>query len=147
MKTISHTKRAMPAKWRSAMNSPSEKKRRSALMRKINLTHISVKLCKLCTTPFEGRMRQTMCSKKCVLDAALLRKYGITSSTREKLKEQQKNRCAICDRVKPLVIDHCHITGRVRGLLCRVCNSSLYFFENPEILNRGLIYTTNEIKK
>ena len=40
---------------------------------------------------------------------------------------EQDNRCAICGAMpkKPLFVDHCHVTGKVRGLLCVSCNTAL----------------------
>jgi len=40
------------------------------------------------------------------------------------MKEVQKGRCLICTKIptKQLVVDHCHTTGKVRGLLCDKCN-------------------------
>lgn len=37
--------------------------------------------------------------------------------------------CAVCDRETVLVVDHCHTSGRVRGLLCHRCNTSLGWLE------------------
>lgn len=56
----------------------------------------------------------------------------------------QGGRCAICRRVvasKFLRVDHCHVTGVIRGLLCQRCNPGLGFFqEDPDLLNRALEY-------
>jgi len=72
---------------------------------------------------------------------ALLRvykKYGISEIDFEKLLQQQAGVCALClqperrnvrGRVTRLAVDHCHQTGRVRGLLCSHCNSKLTMFE------------------
>lgn len=49
-------------------------------------------------------------------------KYGMTLEQRDALAEAQGHKCLICTEEKPLVVDHCHGTGRVRGLLCHQCN-------------------------
>ncbi len=56
----------------------------------------------------------------------LMRTYGISVEEYEALKEKQDGRCALCQRKrKRLAVDHCHKTGRVRGLLCGPCNRAL----------------------
>lgn len=66
-------------------------------------------------------------------ESRLLNLYGIRAADREKMLKEQQNKCAICDRtqdcVKRFVVDHDHLTGRVRGLLCDGCNSMLGRFE------------------
>lgn len=54
-------------------------------------------------------------------------KYGITAEQYGDLLRAQGGRCAICGTDSPagiggFHIDHCHATGRVRGLLCHHCN-------------------------
>ena len=56
---------------------------------------------------------------------------------------QQNGLCAICKRKpkKKLGVDHCHVTGVVRGLLCNKCNSGLGFYEdNPAFLRTATAY-------
>jgi hypothetical protein len=61
----------------------------------------------------------------------LKRKYGITSADYEAMRAKQEGRCAICTREsEKLVVDHCHATGVVRGLLCQLCNISLGYLED-----------------
>jgi hypothetical protein len=59
----------------------------------------------------------------------LLRKYGLTLAAYEELVLWQGARCAICPTAHtdqdPLHVDHCHSTGKVRGLLCGPCNRAL----------------------
>jgi hypothetical protein len=49
-------------------------------------------------------------------------RYGITSLEFDSLLESQNGGCAICGIKKNLVIDHCHNTKIVRGILCKICN-------------------------
>lgn len=64
----------------------------------------------------------------------LRQRYGISLEVVDELKEQQHNRCAICDRATTLVVDHCHETGNIRGLLCSTCNQGIGLLkDDPEI--------------
>jgi len=65
-----------------------------------------------------------------------LKLYGITTADFEAMLAKQKGKCAICGteraaakRRQMLCVDHCHATGRVRGLLCVRCNGHLGWFE------------------
>jgi len=55
-----------------------------------------------------------------------LARYGITIDEYELMLVNQKSSCLLCgrgrDSKKHLAVDHDHITGRVRGLLCTFCN-------------------------
>jgi hypothetical protein len=66
-------------------------------------------------------------------------KYGLTLEQYAVLLEGQDGLCAICHRkewalhlgkVKPLAVDHCHETGKIRGLLCSACNTAIGKFED-----------------
>jgi len=57
----------------------------------------------------------------------LMKLYGITIEEYDRMLENQKGCCAICDRDAAnfktrLAVDHNHITGEIRGLLCSYCN-------------------------
>ena len=60
---------------------------------------------------------------------SIKRLYGLTAEALLALKQQQKFKCPLCDKRKPLHVDHDHSTGRVRGLLCGNCNRLLGFYE------------------
>lgn len=59
----------------------------------------------------------------------IFKTYGITASEYAQVLEYQGGKCYICQRAtgarRRLAVDHCHRTGRVRGLLCRPCNRML----------------------
>jgi hypothetical protein len=61
---------------------------------------------------------------------------------------EQNNVCAICgekDFKKRLSVDHCHKTGKFRGLLCQTCNTSLGGFkDNVELLKSAIKYLTTK---
>jgi hypothetical protein len=72
-------------------------------------------------------------------------KYGLSREGYQKLVEAQSGCCSICGvRVQEqsdLVIDHCHKSNTVRGLLCRHCNLCLgHAKDNPDILRKAAEY-------
>lgn len=76
-----------------------------------------------------------------VLNNQLKHKFGITLEELRELKAGQKNKCAICCKKKKLVVDHCHKTGKVRGLLCSTCNSGIGMLQdNIEVLKTAIKY-------
>jgi hypothetical protein len=69
------------------------------------------------------------------------RKYGLRRADYMALLQRQHERCAICGRRIALVVDHCHETGRIRGLLCRDCNLGIgYLRDDPKLLRQALKY-------
>jgi hypothetical protein len=82
----------------------------------------------------------------------LKRKYGITLTERNTLLEKQDHKCAICleeENDRRLQIDHDHITGKIRGLLCSRCNVAIgLFLDNPDFLILAAAYlnTTHEAR-
>jgi hypothetical protein len=73
--------------------------------------------------------------------------YGITAHEYDSLHAAQGGVCAICGlpetrRTKSsLAVDHCHTTGKIRGLLCSMCNPGLGGFkDNPELLLAAVAY-------
>lgn len=76
-----------------------------------------------------------------VKDGYLRRTYGITLEDYNSLAVAQNYSCAICLKILPLVVDHDHSSGKVRGLLCDGCNTSLgRFNDDPQALRRAAEY-------
>lgn len=76
----------------------------------------------------------------------LLKTYGITLEEWYQMFEKQNGECKIChthqSKLKnKLCVDHDHITGKVRGLLCQGCNSGIgYLKESKRILESAIKY-------
>lgn len=74
----------------------------------------------------------------------LREKYGLTIEEYDALLVSQDGRCAICRKLpteKRFHVDHCHVTGRVRKLLCYSCNAGLGLFkDNLDILREAVKY-------
>lgn len=65
------------------------------------------------------------------LRARYKKKYGLTPEQVEELKKANDYKCWLCNKKnKRLVVDHDHKTGKVRGMLCDLCNKHLGYFEN-----------------
>jgi hypothetical protein len=84
----------------------------------------------------------------------LVRKYGITMEQFQAMKDAQNYKCLLCSRVfkdrgtrfEQACIDHDHETGKVRGLLCWMCNAGLGMFdENVEALANAIKYIKGEL--
>lgn len=76
--------------------------------------------------------------------------YGLAPGDFERLRSAQGGRCAICRSAprgnRPLVVDHNHQTGVVRGLLCDRCNHDLLgaAHDGPRLLSRALRYVLGD---
>ncbi|MBA2812437.1 endonuclease VII domain-containing protein [Streptomyces sp. KM273126] len=71
----------------------------------------------------------------------LKRQYGITEAERDELIASQGGVCCICLSALPAHVDHCHETGRVRGVLCFSCNAALgQFKDRPDVIRRAATY-------
>lgn len=78
-----------------------------------------------------------------------LRRLGLDKK-HEELVKKHHGLCDICGgppdgRWKRLCIDHCHKTGRFRGLLCFKCNRAIgYFKDSPKLLRKAAAYLEKE---
>lgn len=110
------------------------------------------KECHICGASYTPtNLRSKFCSKDCRLsnnriagrkrwlcpeyrakhrEGNLLRRYNISQTAYDTMLSNQGGVCKICrktpkDNGRTLPVDHCHLTGKMRGLLCDVCNRSL----------------------
>lgn len=81
---------------------------------------------------------------------SLLLRYGLTVEQFDTLVAAQDQKCKIClDELRfgwgGMAVDHCHATGKVRGILCSICNRGLgHFKDNPNFLRRAAAYLEEE---
>lgn len=97
-------------------------------------------ICKKCHREAQRRYRAN--NPDNYKSSKLKHKYGITLEELNQMKEEQKNTCYICPNdSEELVVDHCHSTEKVRGLLCPACNKALGFFrDSPDNLHNAIKY-------
>lgn len=72
-------------------------------------------------------------------------RYGMNIGSYNNLLMSQDYKCLICfkhtsELNKPLVVDHCHKTNKVRGLLCFSCNRSIAILDNKDLLKNAIKY-------
>lgn len=93
--------------------------------------------CKSCAT--SATQRWYAGNKKRVLSRLRFSYYGISEQEYQGLLLSQDGVCKICGKEEvatrkgvllPLSVDHDHVTGKVRGLLCRQCNFALGHFQD-----------------
>jgi len=78
-------------------------------------------------------------------------RYGITTEQYDSMLLAQNGACAVCKTntaggrgtESRLAVDHDHATGRVRGLLCSMCNQGIGMFkDDPSLLTKAIEYLT-----
>lgn len=81
----------------------------------------------------ERAKKYRMKNKKKLLNQRYLKNYGITADEKMDLLEQQNHCCKICGSKVDMIsghIDHNHKTGKVRGILCKECNTAIGLFKD-----------------
>lgn len=100
-----------------------------------------------CTTCMQGkenkRERNRLYQQRNRRAGNIRTKYGITVTQYQEMLERQEGKCKICGLETPghgakhMPVDHDHITGEVRALLCVYCNRDVAGLES--LINRNLI--------
>jgi hypothetical protein len=130
-------------------------KARTATPDKYPQKRFNRKPCKRCSKHFSPIAPSHLyCSQNCAVlvtqDKYYQRNYGISREEWLAMYEAQNRVCYICQtegfvmregHQAKLMVDHCHETGKVRGLLCHNCNRALGLLKDDiECLKRALIY-------
>ncbi len=87
--------------------------------------------CRSCANEYRNNRRKTVPPKE----------WNITGEEVERfIDAKQEEECVICGESAE-VIDHDHVTGRIRGALCQRCNMGLgHFRDNPLLLQQAALY-------
>jgi transposase InsO family protein len=112
--------------------------------------------CKVCHNAYYAKNKERIeNSRKAYYDAnpgllakqrrthALKKKYGLTVDAFNSLQARQCNHCAVCREWlgDDVAVDHCHKTGKVRGLLHRQCNVGMGSLrDDPVLLRAAALY-------
>lgn len=84
--------------------------------------------------------------KRQVRASVLKTKYGISVAQFEQMLAKYEQGCWICKRQVKLCVDHCHSSGKTRGLLCGNCNSAIGMLrDSQDLLERAKAYLRGEL--
>jgi len=133
------------------------KKDQTASASKYPQGYFKDKACRICNNTFTPKApSEHYCSDKCaskgLANAWLQRNYNMSLDDYIDMYIEQDGKCSICgytgymtnsakSLTMPLVIDHCHTSGDVRGLLCHTCNTALgQLKDSVETLQKAIDY-------
>jgi len=99
-------------------------------------------------TARNGRKYPQSRCKACVIKSAKrsnqrtrLKRYGLTIEQRDSMALAAEGKCAICEQEMKLVVDHDHLTGKARGMLCSACNSGIGMLKDDiRLLQAAILY-------
>jgi hypothetical protein len=101
------------------------------------------RLCE-CARHKEWCVTNPVSAKKAQRKKDLKLNHGISEALYQNVFDEQDGLCAICGdqpSKRALAVDHDHITGKIRGLLCDQCNTALgKFKDSPELLLKAIAY-------
>jgi hypothetical protein len=107
--------------------------------------------CKPCHKEARRQWHFTAAGQKAHRRQTLRQKYDVSLEEYANLLASQNGVCAICQEpekaknragsIRLLAVDHCHASGKIRGLLCFECNRGLGAFrDNPKLLSDAIDY-------
>ena len=112
---------------------------------KSNVTYYQ-KECKSCNRIRKHKWHKTESGKLSSANTKLKKRFGITLEEFDEMYKTQNGKCLICGVTESclghrLAVDHCHTTGKIRGLLCKSCNTAIgNFKDNINNLKNAIIY-------
>lgn len=111
----------------------------------VRTKHGSATYCRPCHNQWAKEWNKSEVGKQSRHRSRIRYEYDLNAQTFDLLRQNQQGVCAICkqspDNGKELCVDHCHVTGKVRGLLCDKCNRALgYLKEDPQLIRRAADY-------
>ena len=104
---------------------------------------IKCKGCGVAFTPKKTARAIKYCTAGCHRESSGMEShYGINKAEYDFIWALQGSQCAICSTTEGrMVIDHCHDTGKIRGILCQHCNTGLGAFkDNESSIGRAILY-------
>lgn len=130
-----------------------EKEEQSFAKRKTPNGEKRVSICISCCVEYNKQRRKEHPEKIANIERKykFKKQYGISLDDYYEMLDKQNGTCAICKtdvpnkRTKFFAVDHCHTTGKVRGLLCSSCNRGLGLFRDNENLLFSAINYLKEI--
>jgi hypothetical protein len=100
--------------------------------------------CKSCVQKYESEYRTSDMQRK----YNLKKSFNLSIDEYNVMYAKQNGVCAICNQVETTVrlgkvqnlsVDHCHTTGKIRGLLCNSCNRALGKFKDDVVILRNAV--------
>lgn len=106
--------------------------------------------CRECTNVYARKWKSDTDYYRKGFRPTALRRYGLTTESYDAMFDAQNGKCAICGQHEQvsragkaikLAVDHDHVTGKVRALLCGHCNRTIGLLqENQETLTKMAEY-------
>ena len=137
--------RADSRKWAAEFGKEYQRNRLGCISREEYLKNCEEKRRK--SAAYMREWSQTDAGKRTRVAAGIKRHHGLTIDEYDAAYDAQQGCCKICGLEKPryekdrLAVDHCHISGSFRALLCTKCNCAIGLLgEDPRVLNAAIEY-------
>ena len=104
-----------------------------------NIMERSCERCQSVYKPLSQTQRWCKCCVPTKASRSLMLRYGINEADVSLMIQKQGGHCALCSR-PATAVDHCHITDKVRGILCYSCNLKLSGLDDIEWRQLAEVY-------